>query len=133
GADRDRLLAVRIQLLDPALPVAELVWASGYAYGTGDLALAADLASALLSRDAHRASRCAALITFASTKSLLGELGAADRAFAEAEEAAESPAELALIAVRRGEHLSYRRFDLAGAIAQAERIRGRINEHTHSL
>lgn len=134
GTDRDRLLAVRIQLQgeDPP-PIDELTWATGYAYGTGDLTLAADFASALLAREPDRAHRCAALITLASTRSLLGQLVAAERAFSEAEALAGTPDELALIAVRRGEHLSYRRYDLAGAVAQAERIRTRINADAGTL
>ncbi|WP_168627377.1 LuxR family transcriptional regulator [Cryobacterium sp. BB307] len=134
GDDRDRLHAVRLELqgLTPP-PIGELAWGAGYAYGMGDLVMAADFATALLARDADRASRCAALTTLASTQSLLGEHTAAEAAFAEAEALAHTPQELALVAVRRGEHLSYRRYDLAGAVAQAERIRARINAESEAL
>lgn len=134
GDDRDRLLAIQLQLRGSELPpLAELVWGSIYAYGMGDLTLAAELAESLLARDADRTSRCAALTTFASSQSLLGEHSAAELAFAEAESLATTPDELALIAVRRGEHLSYRRYDLAGAVAQAERIRARISAESDVL
>ncbi|AYF98003.1 helix-turn-helix transcriptional regulator [Protaetiibacter intestinalis] len=134
GDDRDRLLAVRLQLKDAEPPpLEELAWAAAYAYGTGDLLLAAELSSELLARADERPYRCAALTTLASTRSLLGEHGPAEQAFAEAEELAHSPEELALVAVRRGEHLSYRRYDLAGAVAQAERIRARINAESDAL
>ncbi len=128
GDVRDRLLAVRLELQDSAgAPTEELAWAASYAYGTGDLTAAAEFSTALLTQHSRRADRCAALTTLASTRSLQGDHAEAESAFAEAELLAETPEELALIAVRRGEHLSYRRHDLAGAVAQAERIRARIN------
>ncbi len=134
GDDRDRLHAVRLELqCSTPPPIGELAWGAGYAYGMGDLVTASDFARALLARDADRASRCAALTTLASTQSLLGEHAEAEAAFSEAEALARTPEELALVAVRRGEHLSYRRYDLAGAVAQAERIRARINAESESL
>ncbi|HRQ00276.1 MAG TPA: hypothetical protein PK781_07420, partial [Terrimesophilobacter sp.] len=133
GTDRNRLLAVRIEQKSATPPIKELAWATTYAYGTGDLTLAAELAKTLLAQNADPANRCSALTTLASTQSLLGDLDAADESFAEAEQLAHSADELALIAVRRGEHLSYRRFDLTGAVNQAERIRARINQRSEPL
>ncbi len=127
---RDRLLAVRLSLSSPAgapPAAAELVWAAGCAYGMGDFAAAVEFATSALARGADRASRCSALLTAASAHSLLGDAEAAEREFGEAEAIAVEPDELALLAVRRGEHLSYRRFDLAAALKQAERIRARIS------
>jgi DNA-binding CsgD family transcriptional regulator/tetratricopeptide (TPR) repeat protein len=126
---RDRLLAVRLALSAPAAPApdaAELVWAAGCAYGMGDYTAAVEFAQAALARGVDRAARCSALLTAASAYSLLGDAEAAERTFAEAEAIAVEPDELALLAVRRGEHLSYRRFDLPAALEQAERIRARI-------
>jgi len=115
---RDRLLAVRLALSAPAAPepdAAELVWAAGWAYGMGDYTAAVEFAQAALARGVDRPACCSALLTAASAYSLLGEAEAAERAFAEAEAIAVEPDELALLAVRRGEHLSYRRFDLPAA------------------
>lgn len=132
--ENDRLLAVRLEMQDGARsPAKELVWAAAYAYGMGDLTAADEFSTALLAQGADRAERCAALTTLASTQSLLGEHSGAENAFNEAENLAQSPEELALVAVRRGEHLSYRRHDLAGAVEQAERIRARINAKSDDL
>lgn len=131
--DADRLLAITILLAHEPPPIRELTWAAEYAYDIGDVGLAGDLAAALLKRDADRADRFTATLILAGTRSLSGALAEADRRFSEADQLAESPEELVLLALRRGEHLSYRRYDPAAAIVQAERIRDRLSARTGAL
>src|SRR5690606_25084317 len=51
GSDGDRLHAVRIEQRSGEPSLGELAWAAEYAYGTGDFALAAELAGAVLVRE----------------------------------------------------------------------------------
>lgn len=127
GSPAERFTATLLELhagASPPLP--DVVWASGYAYGIGDLATAITLAA-----DAQRhpaglepAERFAAALTSASARSVRGELDEAEADFAFAAANARTVDERAALAARHGEHLAYRRFDVAAAIAQAEAVQG---------
>ncbi|TPW91771.1 helix-turn-helix transcriptional regulator, partial [Schumannella luteola] len=130
GRPHERFAATLLELRAGAEPPpSDVVWAAGYAYGIGDLGTAIALAAEALGRgDAlDPADRFAAALTSASARSVRGELDAAEADFAVAAAQARTVGERAALAARHGEHLAYRRFDVAAAIAQAEAVQRRAS------
>lgn len=125
---------------------ADLVWAADHAFRSADFEHAAALALHAARVASGNAQLFRAHLVLACAKSSVGELEAADAAFDAALAAAESapnadePAagasasstdvsaeavswsDRALLASRRGEHLAFRRFDVAAAIRAAEEL-----------
>lgn len=124
GRDAGRFAACRLQLVSGSRPeVAEAAWAAQYALTTGDAEAASELAAAAMAAERERGGvRFATCLTAASALSTLGDLDAADAAFADAAGLASEPGELALLVARRGEHLAYRRFDVTAAVEQADAV-----------
>ncbi|WP_203336490.1 helix-turn-helix transcriptional regulator [Nocardioides limicola] len=102
--------------IDPA----ELHWALRHAFGLGEHLTVVELAAR--ADDLDLELPVAAAIDLASAHSALDDLDAADRCFAEAERRSSSSADAALLVSRRGAHLAYRRFDVAGALALVQRF-----------
>ncbi len=102
--------------------VDDLVWASGYAHAAGDQARALALADRALAR--HEKKEGAALLLRASALSALGEVDAADAAFAEADaRAAVEAGDLrARVQLRWGQHTALRALDPAAAVARATAV-----------
>ncbi len=129
GEEGHRFAAIRLQLdgsaerLDPA----DLVWAADRAFAIGDVNAAVSLARHALSATEERGLRFRANLVLASARSMSGELDDADAAFAEADAHATESEELALLASRHGEHLAFRRFDVAAAVALAERVQAQVS------
>ena len=125
GGDR---LAATLLLRGTACPptAADLAWAADRAYATGDFAAAVALAGETGPGELTADERFMLALTAANAHSALGSLDDADAEYARAEALATAPADLALLAGRRGEHLAFRRFDVNAAVAQAEALRARI-------
>lgn len=101
--------------------VDDLVWASGYAHAAGDQARAIALADRALAQEEGDG---AALLVRASALSALGEVDAADEAFAEADaRAAVEAGDLrARVQLRWGQHTALRALDPAAAVARATAV-----------
>ncbi len=127
GEPRHRYTAITWQReanLDPS--PADVVWAAEHAYAMGDMAAAATLAGEVLATHADRHVTFRAALTQATALSTDGKLDAADEAFSVAAANAVEPGDVVLLASRRGEHLAFRRFDVAGAVVQAEEAKARV-------
>jgi DNA-binding CsgD family transcriptional regulator len=127
GERGHRFAAIRLQCdwgLEPTAP--DVVWAAEHAYSVGDIASAISLAGTALSLAGEPELRFQAALTLATAQSTAGELDAADAAFAEAAGHASASGDKVLLAGRRGEHLAFRRFDVAGAVAQAEAVQTQL-------
>lgn len=130
GVDADRLAAVLLLRGTRTPPTAsELAWAARRVYATGDLTTSVGIAGEAEAGDLTHAERFATMLTAANAQSTLGRLDDADERFALAERLARAPEELVLLAGHRGEHLAFRRFAVAAAVAQAEIVRDRVPSH----
>ncbi len=129
-----------------AVDAADLVWAADHAFRSARFEHAAALAQRAAGAAFAPAQRFRAYLVLACAKSSLGELDVADAAFeaalaltetgsmragsstGDAEQAADTSAhevtwgDRALLVSRRGEHLAFRRFDVAAAIRAAEKL-----------
>lgn len=125
GLAPDRFAAVRLRRGTPGgAPPAEVAWAAGHARASGDLPAAAELAAhALAAGGLDDSVRFDTLLTSAVARSGTGDLDGADLDFARASELASDATQSVLLASLRGEHLAYRRGDVAAAVAQAVDVR----------
>lgn len=117
-----------------AVDAADLVWAADHAFRSADFEHAAELAQQATAAADVPALRFRAFLVLACATSSLGELDAADMAFdaaitvGEAGDTADAAvhavtwSDRALLVSRRGEHLAFRRFDVAAAIRAAEEL-----------
>lgn len=123
GDPLDRATSVHV-LVSAGLPAAgdDLAWAAGAAYAAGAPATAVRLAElALTSAGLPTGDAARATIVLGAARSALGDLDVADAVFAAARGIVAEPDDGALLAARHGEHLAYRRFDVAGAVEVADR------------
>jgi DNA-binding CsgD family transcriptional regulator len=122
GEPGDRFAAIRLERESLGVTNrADLTWAAEHALAVGDVDAAATLAAdAVAARDENTSQR--ALLAYATALAIQGRLDQADQAFREAEQAATEPGDRALLASRWGEHLAFRRFDVAAAVELAERV-----------
>lgn len=118
GDNRSRLAATRL-LLNAGVdaPTDQVVAAAEFAHALGDHHSAVDLARTATSTGTSGS----AWWTLGASLSLLGHLEEADAAFESGWRADNDDDELALGVSRHGEHLAFRRHDLAGAIALLDR------------
>lgn len=125
GRPADRFAAVRLRRGTPAgAPSAEVAWAAAHARDSGDLRTARDLAAhALASDDLDDVVRFDTLLISASARSATGDLDGADLDFGRAADLARDASQRVLLASLRGEHLAYRRGDVATAVEQAAAVR----------
>ncbi|MEF2254685.1 LuxR family transcriptional regulator [Microbacterium schleiferi] len=139
-----RFKAIVLQSESAAVDAVDLVWAADHAFRSADFEHAAAFAQRATGAASVPAQRFRAYLVLACARSSLGDLDAADAAFdaaialtetgstragsstsgsGEVAEASEDEIpwrDRALLASRRGEHLAFRRFDVAAAIQAAE-------------
>ncbi|WP_395640213.1 LuxR C-terminal-related transcriptional regulator, partial [Pseudolysinimonas sp.] len=105
-------------------PPEDVAWAAAHARASGDLRAATELAAlALAAGDLEPSVRFDTLLTSGIGRSSTGDLDGADLDFDRAAALATDASQRVLLASVRGEHLAYRRGDVAAAVEQAVEVR----------
>ena len=105
------------------LSAADLEWAAGYAASVGDAATSLSFSHAA----AEAGGGFRAHVLAAAAHSVLGETDSADEQFDRAARTAQTDAERALLALRWGQHLAYRRADPVAALERATTLRAPLS------
>jgi DNA-binding CsgD family transcriptional regulator len=129
GDPSDRFTAAHLSLDAAPTPEeasSEFEWAAGVAASVADPALAVRFAERALRGEETFRGR----LVLAAGLSALGEADRADAEFVRATELASGDGEVVLAALRRGQHLAYRRRDLSAAIRCGHEARERLADGT---